>query len=354
LTSAAGSPRAAARRSIGEYRSVGISRDWIAYGGLLLAGGALYTVCRVFPANLPFVLPWEFSWPEFLATALALAWFFRGLRKLPRGEHPAMWRSLCFVVGMLADYAALQTHFDFYAQHMFFMHRWSQFVVHHLAPMLIALGASGPVVFAGMPDFLKPVVAARPVKAVMDALQNKLVAPLLFVAMLYFWLLPGWHTRAMLDRNLYDLMNWSMAINGIMFWSLIVDPRPYPPARLSTLWRALGILIIELPQMVLGAVLSLSSTDYYPVYSICGRVFEMTALNDQHYGGLIIWLPGTMMSFAAMIVVLWVMRANEEKEEARRGQADSPGEAPAAQAAKAPNSANCENGRPGGGGLVVK
>ena len=222
------------------------------------------------------------------------------------------------MIGVLSSYAVLQTHFDFYAQHMFFMHRWSQFAVHHTASMLIALGVSGPAICAGMPDFLKPVVAARPVKAVMDVLQNKLVAPLLFVAMLYFWLLPGFHTRAMLDRNLYDAMNWSMAVNGIMFWSLIVDPRTSPPARLSTLWRALAILIIELPQMVLGAILSLSSTDYYPVYSICGRVFEMTPLNDQHYGGLIIWLPGTMMSFAAMIVVLWVMRVNEEKEEAER------------------------------------
>ena len=28
------------------------------------------------------------------------------------------------------------------------------------------------------------------------------------------------------------------------------------------------------------------------------RVLSMTALNDQHYGGLIIWLPGTLASFA--------------------------------------------------------
>jgi len=320
LPSAPGSPspRVATRRSAGDDTATNISRDWLAYCGLLAAGGVLAILCRGFPANLPFWMPWEFSWPVFLAIALSLAWFFRGLKNLPACERPALWRNACFVIGVVADYTVLQTHFDFYAQHMFFMHRWSQFVIHHAAPMLIALGASGPVIRAGMPDFLKPLVDARPVKAVMDVLQHKAVAPVLFVALLYFWLLPGFHTRAMLDRNLYELMNASMAINGIMFWSLIVDPRPHPPARLSTLWRALAILIIELPQMVLGAILSLSSSDYYPVYSICGRVFDMTALNDQHFGGLIIWLPGTMMSFAAMIVVLWVMRVNEEKAEAEQ------------------------------------
>ena len=136
--------------------------------------------------------------------------------------------------------------------------------------------------------------------------------------MLYFWLMPGIHTRVMLDRNLYDLMNWTMAINGIMFWCLILDPRPKPPARLSSLMRALLIIAIELPQMVLGAILSLSIDRLLSRLQICGRVFDMTALNDQHYGGLIIWLPGTLTSFAAMIAVLVVMRINEEKAEAAR------------------------------------
>jgi len=34
--------------------------------------------------------------------------------------------------------------------------------------------------------------------------------------------------------------------------------------------RAALILVIELPQMVLGAVLSLTERDIYPVYTICG------------------------------------------------------------------------------------
>jgi putative membrane protein len=161
---------------------------------------------------------------------------------------------------------------------------------------------------------------AKPVRYTMDVLQHPAVAPLLFVGLLYFWLLPAIHTRVMLDVNLYDLMNWTMAINGIMFWSLVLEPGPKPPARLSHLMRGAMILIIELPQMALGAVLSLSMTDFYPVYEICGRILPMTALNDQHYGGLIIWLPGTLTSFAAMIVVLVTMRLNEEAAERAAAQ----------------------------------
>jgi putative membrane protein len=295
------------------------ANEGLGYGALLVLGAVLYVLTSQYPADMPFWMPWEFSWPEFLATALSLAWFFHGLRVLPKAEHPPLWRSASFVLGVGSLYIVLQTHIDYYAQHMFFVHRWAHFVLHHAGPFLIAMGVSGPVLYAGMPDFLKPVVNARPVRALMSFLQHPAIAPVLFVGLLYFWLIPSIHTVVMLDRDLYDVMNWTMALNGIMFWSLVLDPRTKPPARLSPLIRGLMILLIELPQMVLGAILSLSMTDYYPVYKICGRALDFSALSDMHYGGLIIWLPGTLTSFAAMIVVLVNMRLNEEREEHAQG-----------------------------------
>jgi putative membrane protein len=291
------------------------SNSWPWYGALLLVGVAMDFIVRSYPAQLPFWMPWEFNWPEYLTVFLALGWFWRGLKRLPRGEHPPLWRNLCFVAGVLSFYIVLQTHIDYYAQHMFFMHRWAHFVLHHAGAFLIALGMSGPVLWAGMPEILKGPLRSRPVQLVMNVLQHPAVAPALFVGLLYFWLIPQLHTVVMLSRPLYAVMNWTMAINGVMFWALILDSRAKPPARLSHLMRAALILVIELPQMVLGAILSLTERDFYPVYDICGRVMEMTALNDIHYGGLIIWLPGTLTSFAAMIVVLVTMRLNEEKAE---------------------------------------
>jgi putative membrane protein len=120
----------------------------------------------------------------------------------------------------------------------------------------------------------------------------------------------------MLDWRLYDLMNATMAVDGIFFWCLILDPRPWPEARIGSGMRALLVLAVEPFQMILGAVLSLSMIDYYPVYKICGRIWDITAISDQHYGGLIIWLPSTLTSFAGMICVLVAMRINDEKAEA--------------------------------------
>lgn len=290
-------------------------RPWLGYGALLLLGGALYVVCGDFPAHLPVFLPWEFSWPVFLATALTLAWYGRGLLRQTPAERPVLWRRASFITGVLATYAVMQTHYDYLAQHMFFLHRFQHLVLHHMGPFLIALGAAGPVVWRGMPGFLKPVLAARPVRELVDAIQNPVIAPLLFVGLIYFWLIPSVHVRVMLDLRLYDLMNWSMAVDGIFFWCLVLDRRPRPPARLGIGMRALLVGVIVPPQILIGAILALTSRDIYPVYNICGRVLPISAITDQHYGGLILWIPPGMMSVIALLLILNNLRLNEERAE---------------------------------------
>lgn len=295
-----------------------IALPWVGYGVIFAVGIVLQTLCAFYPAELPAFMPWEFSWPVFLAVSLTFLWFFRGLGALPRSSWPPLWRSAAFLLGVVSFYAVLQTRFDYLAQHMFFLHRFAHFVLHHSGAFLIALGTAGPVLRAGMPEQVRQLIDLKSVKRSVDVIQHPAIAPILFIGLLYFWLIPAIHTRVMLDRNLYDLMNWTMAVDGVFFWLLILDPRPKAPARLSFLVRFLLILAIELPQMVLGAILSLSSSDYYPVYGICGRIMDITALNDQHYGGLIIWLPGTLMSFAAAIVVLLAVKNHEEETERAR------------------------------------
>ena len=291
-------------------------RHWLWYGALLALGAVLYLVCRLYPADLPVWLPWEFSWPNYLATALTLAWFVRGLKILPKAQHPPLWRQICFVAGVASFWIVLQTRIDYYAQHMFFVHRAAHFVLHHAGRLPDRPGHErAGAVGRACRIFSSRWSHARPVQATLSVLQHPVMAPFLFVGLLYFWLIPQIHTRVMLDANLYELMNWTMAINGVMFWSLILDSRAKPPARLSHLMRAAADPGDRTAPDGAGRHPVADRARYYPVYTICGRVLDMTALNDQHYGGLIIWLPGTLTSFAAMIVVLVTMRLNEERAE---------------------------------------
>ena len=108
-------------------------------------------------------------------------------------------------------------------------------------------------------------------------------------------------------------MNWSMVLDGILFWCLVLDPRPSPPARVSFGARAALSLAVMFPQILLGAIIVFSSRDLYPYYDLCGRLFpSISALDDQQFGGLIIWIPPAMMSVAGMLVVINAMRLSDE------------------------------------------
>jgi putative membrane protein len=60
-------------------------------------------------------------------------------------------------------------------------------------------------------------------------------------------------------------------------------------------------------------VLALTSADWYPIYTLCGRAISgIDPLTDQHLGGLILWIPASGINVIASMVALrnW-MRLSE-------------------------------------------
>jgi putative membrane protein len=283
------------------------------YAAILTLGALLWWLSQSHPALMPFWAPWDFSPVVYLTTTLAVFWFFRGLALIPEAERPAMWRRVAFLAGVAVIYAVLQTRFEYWSQHMFFLNRIQHVVMHHLGPFLVALGCAGGTIRRGMPPRLRRIVKAAPMVTVMRVPQQPLLAAFLFVGLFYFWLIPAVHFRAMIDWRLYAVMNWTMVLDGILFWWLVLDPRPNPPARVSYGVRAALALGVMFPQIALGAAITFSQTDLYPYYDLCGRLFpSISALNDQHIGGVVIWIPPAMMSVMAVLLVINALRLHEE------------------------------------------
>ncbi len=316
---------------------------------------------------IQFFTPWEFSWLVQVSCWGVLLIFVRGLR---RGVQPGFWRGSAFVLGVLLMYVVTQTHFDYWSQYMFFVHRGQHLVLHHLAPLLIALAAPGAVLAAGMPVSVKRWFAGqnwlgRWWIAVYRFLQQPFLASLLFVGLIAFWLTPDIHFDAMLNQRLYWVMNWSMALDGLLFWWLMLAPTSHQhpaaagdrqglsafdsvrvlnseetlPARSSVVksnrsspldrlatnadekWalasardritpqlsygvRMLLLAAIMVPQIIIGARLFFSRQVLFDVYAVCGRAWPISPLTDQQLGGLITWIPAAMMSVIAALILL--------------------------------------------------
>ncbi|HUB46617.1 MAG TPA: cytochrome c oxidase assembly protein [Acetobacteraceae bacterium] len=262
---------------------------------------------------MPFWAPWDFSWSEFLAAALGLWWYGRGVARCPVHVRPAAWRQASFVLGVVAIYTVVQTRFDYMAQHEFFMNRIQHIFMHHLGPYLIALAWPGEALQRGLPVALRRITSSRILRGVLSVVQQPFPAGLLFVGLIYLFLIPEVQFQAMIDPRLYTIMNWTMIGDGLLFWILVLDPRPKEQAGISYGMRLVLPFAVMFPQIALGAYIAFGPDDLYRYYDLCGRFFaSIPSATDQHIGGLVAWIPAGMMSAVGFMTVLNALRIYED------------------------------------------
>jgi putative membrane protein len=248
--------------------------------------------------------PWEFSPLLLLCFAAGITLFVRGQRVHKVNNT----RKILFWSGVVLIYLSMHTMLDYYAERLFFMHRIQHLVLHHLGPLVLMLAYPGSVMRAGMPlswrtqlRRFNQTLAGRAIIAVMT---NPIFVPALFVFLVIVWLIPSVQFYSMLDWRLYRLMNWSVVISGFMYWNLILDRRPGPPAAMSPGGRVISPIVTMAPQMLAGAIIAFTERDLYPLFDLCGRAITITPLMDQSIGGLTMWIPAAMTEVAGLLIAL--------------------------------------------------
>ncbi len=277
---------------------------------------------------LAFLRPWDFAPTVAASVVLAVGFYCLGMA---RGARPGLWRTCAFGVGVAVMYAVSHTQLDYYGQYLFAGHRAQHLALHHLGPFLIALSAPAPVFATALPAHWTKPLRARlgpipgMIRSVYRTLQNPFIAGFLFVGLIYFWLWPEVHFDAMLSADLYWIMNWSMALDGLLFWWLVFarDPSGVTP-HLAFGKRILMLALVVPPQILLGAYIFFSDRNLFEVYAVCGRAFPIDPITDQQIGGLITWIPASMMSVLGVIILLAFRLGDLQREDRARREGAAP------------------------------
>ena len=279
---------------------------------ILLAAVLVDLACRLMPAHLPYLFPFIFNAPVFLGAWFTLFWYWRGLRGMPFAERPGRLRQAFFIAAMLSIYFVLQTRFEYLSQHMFFLNRVQAVTIGMVAPFGIAIGWPGAVLARGVPPWLLALCRSNRMRRLGRVLFHPLAAMAVFLVTSDIWLLPAVHFAAMIDPTLYAVMNLSCLAGGLLFWLVVLDPRPKPAARFSYLARAAAGFLVMFPQIAISSYIALSGRDLYSFYTLCGRIFPgIGPAYDQMLGGLIQWIPPGMMNVAALIISLNALRLSD-------------------------------------------
>jgi putative membrane protein len=191
-----------------------------------------------------------------------------------------------------------------------------------LAPMALTLAWAQGVLTAGAPRWLRdglvaPLAANGALRGLFGFLAQPAVATLLYIAALYAWQVPAYHNLALRNEALHYAMHASMLAAGLLFWWRIFDRRAAPQGcrygvRLMMLW------VVILSNIALGAVITLHRGVLYAAYDDIGRLFGMAARADEEIGGVIIWIPSSMMCLLAVLAVIHLWGRQETRQEARR------------------------------------
>ena len=146
-----------------------------------------------------------------------------------------------------------------------------------------------------------------------DLLTNPVFTVGFFMGSLYLWQFPGAFNLALRDDAIHALMHLTMSASGFLFWWVIIDPKPRR-SRLHYGLRVLCLGLIVLPNTVLGAAITFSNSLIYSAYAEVRQPYDISLMTDQQLGGLMLWVPGDMMSVmaAGVVMVMWFQREEAE------------------------------------------
>ncbi len=273
---------------------------------------------------------WQLSPEIIVSLAIVGLIYWRGSR---HGLERKVWRIAAFNGGLFALFVALISPVEPLADHIFAVHQVEHMLLRTVAPMLIFLSRPQAAFVRGLPPGVARFFAGRGwLRGLVKLLRQPLVATLLFLFASYFWMLPRWHDTAILDEPIHYMWHISLLTTGLIFFSVIFDRRP-PPHGPGLAPRLAMFAFAALGNIVLGAFLTFKDVQLYHAYEILGHLWQVPMLTDEQTGGIIMWIPGTMMFGISALLIIHGWASEEDRLNTRRirNQARGGGQAIAAK-----------------------
>jgi cytochrome c oxidase assembly factor CtaG len=272
------------------------------------------------------------SWPfdPWLLAALVLSAgvYLRGWLVLHRRDR-RRWhggRLAAFVTGLAAIYLALASPIEPFADLLLQVHMVQHLLLMMVAPPLLWLGAPFFPLLRGLPREVRvywaaPLLAAPGVRQPFGRLTHPLAALALFVGATWLWHAPPVYDLALRSSAWHYLEHACFVVTALVFWYGVV--RPYPARPRWSAWLLLPCLLLaDLSNTALAALLTFSDRLQYPYYAEVPRLAGLSPLDDQGAAGVIMWVPGS----AAFLLPLFAIGVRLMSGEDRGQRSDDRGQ----------------------------
>ena len=221
------------------------------------------------------------------------------------GSEPVSRRQItCFALAMLTLVAALLSPIDDLSDHyLLLMH-----MVQHLLLTLVM----PPLLLLGLPAWMLRPLLRRPfVLPLMRRLTQPLAAFVLFNAVFAGWHVPALYEATLESEPLHVLEHLMFMATAILTWWPIVSPLPELPRAMYPL-QVLYLFLQSVVPTILGGIITFADGVLYATYQDAPRIWGISAAEDQQWGGLIMWIPGSLIYLTALTVVFFTWFEGKE------------------------------------------
>jgi cytochrome c oxidase assembly factor CtaG len=175
-----------------------------------------------------------------------------------------------------------------------------------VAPPLILLGAPLVPMACGLSSLGLRRVARMSTwpfaNRVGHALTNPVAGALVLGLVMFAWHTPALYEFALRSEFLHEVEHASFFLAALMFWWPIV--LPWPSRAQWPRWAMVPYLLLaDLQNTALSAILAFSDRVLYPSYASAPRMFPLSALEDQVAAGAFMWVAGSLVFVVPAIVL---------------------------------------------------
>jgi len=209
-----------------------------------------------------------------------------------RGKQTPLIQQIAFHLGTLAGLIALVSPLDELGDEYLF----SAHMVQHLLLMFV----TAPLWLLGTPASLIDGMIPKRLDKLVKRLASLMSAFVAFVGVLWFWHVPAIYEFAQEHETIHIFEHLSFIGAALIGWWPVIGagtsriPKPAPPVRM------LYLFLLAVPCTALAAILTYAKTPLYPFYVTAPRLYGLSAVQDQHLGGLFMWLPTHMFLLLAL------------------------------------------------------
>ena len=239
---------------------------------------------------------WSFPIPLTMFLALVVFCYVRGCLHL-RKAFPriiTLGHMAAFMCGIISIWVAVASPLSVLDHELLSVHMVQHLLLMAVAPPLIFVGRPTISFLHGVPKRLiqgivGPFLRWAPVRWLGKIILHPVFCWIAATMTVITWHVPAVFALGLHSPAWHEIQHVSFLLTGFLFWWPVIQPRP--SASRSPGWSApLYLFLATLPCDALSAFLTFCGRVVYPSYLSASNPFGISALQDQEWAGVLMWV----------------------------------------------------------------